>query len=209
MAGAGPSLTIRPAVTVDLAAILELNRATQAEHEHRLPDWFIHRETTALQQVFRKLLTEGVSQAEGQEVFVLVADLDGQVQGHVLCHCGPPAQTAGLQDRYGSIWDISVRAEAQRQRVGQRLLDAAISRMRETGCTVIRAEVWRGNIASAALFDSRRFDAAYIEYRLRLSVRVMGMVQPVTLLQKLHRNWPVLLAGAGLAIAGAAAWLGR
>lgn len=145
------SVRIRKARPSDFDAIRRLHRATFAEHAAREPAFdvktpFIEDYLTGLTRPFAWL--RGVF--GGQRAFVLVAEVDGTVAGHIAYtryanRFGPYAAVVG---------DVSTDPALRRTGLARRLVEAMERREARDGVTGFAAGIWPENRASRQFFES-------------------------------------------------------
>ena len=108
-------MIIRPDTDADIEAIAEVTRAAFADHPYS-------------QQTEHFIIA--ALRAAGALTISLVAEVDGEVVGHVAF--SPITISDGSQDWYG-LGPISVLPECQRQGIGKALMHEGLSRLKALG----------------------------------------------------------------------------
>jgi ribosomal-protein-alanine N-acetyltransferase len=83
-----------------------------------------------------------------QDTLFLVAEEEGEILGYI-------GILTVLEE--GEIANVCVRPSARRRRVGARLLEALLDRMKAKGVTTIHLEVRESNTAAIALYEKYGF----------------------------------------------------
>lgn len=73
-----------------------------------------------------------------------------------------------LKRKFGDISLWFVKAEARGQRVGKKLLEAAVKFLKEKGVTIIESNIREETIAAAKIFEDLGFNKRYTRLRLTL-----------------------------------------
>lgn len=158
-----------------LEAILEIHRITQAEHHARLPNRFPEGPSASeeiLKYYFGKI-------APPPAIRLISAVVNGRLAGYVFFWLQPKAFGDDRHNLIGTIVDISLHPEFRNQGLGKMLLQAAEVEMHAQGGTSMEAQVWRGNDASFALFQTSGFAPEMTTFNKYLGEPIAGKV-PVT-----------------------------
>lgn len=141
-------MTIRRASEGDIPRILELLVQVNNVHQVRRPDLFLADKTKYNAQQLRDIL-----QADDTPVFV--ADVDGVVQGYGFCILQPHIGNNNQPDHTTLyIDDICVDQAARGQHIGRTIYEYIADYARSIGCYNITLNVWEGNDAARAFYES-------------------------------------------------------
>ena len=143
------TLRIRPAHPEDFDAIRRNHRVTFTEHATREPA-FDEKEPFIEPFLDDNAgpLARFVGTFRRARSFVLVADLEGEVVGHIAY-----TRYTGWTGPYAAIVsDVSVAPEHRRSGIGRALLRDMEGREARDGVTAFAASVWPNNTASQSLF---------------------------------------------------------
>jgi GNAT superfamily N-acetyltransferase len=138
---------VRAAVPDDAERIAEVNvRSWQAAYAGIVPDVILD----GMEAEPRRLTWLGRIAELGQRT-LLVADLDGRVEGYVL---SGPARDHDLPDLAGEVYAIYVDPPAQGRGIGRALLDAASSELREAGFEPLILWVLTANTLGRGFYEA-------------------------------------------------------
>ncbi|MBR6366030.1 MAG: GNAT family N-acetyltransferase [Lachnospiraceae bacterium] len=141
-------MTIRRASEGDIPRILELLVQVNNVHQVRRPDLFLADKTKYNAQQLRDIL-----QADDTPVFV--ADVDGVVQGYGFCILQPHIGNNNQPDHTTLyIDDICVEQSARGKHIGRTIYEYIADYARSIGCYNITLNVWEGNDAARAFYES-------------------------------------------------------
>ncbi len=138
------SFDIRPAERGDTETILALSRSTLAAHRDRLPEYFSSDALPAegfLSGLF----------AKRHKGAAFVVEQEGEVVGWTGMRRITMLSGDKTHDDLGLIIDITVTDSAQRQGIGQALIEAIIDEARAQGVTKLQGDVWRGSPSAGLL----------------------------------------------------------
>lgn len=117
---------------------------------------------TSLQDTYRAFFRE---QLQLPAASVLVAEQGARIVGYAFARV-EPANLVDLSDQTGWVHDLFVDADTRGQGVGDKLLSAAISSLRDRGANLIRLGVAVQNALAASYFARRGFRQTMIELTL-------------------------------------------
>lgn len=142
-------MTIRRAIETDIPRILELLVQVNNVHQVRRPDLFLADKTKYNEQQLRDIL-----KSDETPVFV-AADDAGTVQGYGFCVFQPHIGNNNQPDHITLyIDDICVDQAARGQHIGRAIYEYIAAFARENGCYNITLNVWEGNDAARAFYES-------------------------------------------------------
>ncbi len=155
---AEPSIVIRRAEPRDAPALGRLGAALVRAHHAFDADRFLPA-GTGIEAGYGRFLT---AQFDDQEVVILVAERAGQVAGYVYAGVEPRSWKE-LRDVAGFVHDVVVDADARREGVGTRLVEAAADWLLSRG--VPRVMLWTAerNPGAQRLFEHLGFRRTMIE----------------------------------------------
>lgn len=154
---------IRAAREEDLSFIVELAMALGAQHIGYDPRRFDFRPFGADEEAVRATYLAFFREQLGQPNVVLFVaeDRAGYVFGRL-----EEASFLDLAPEAGWIHDVFVDPSARGQRLGARLVDAAIAGLRALGVSEVMLSASPKNARARALFEARGFVPTMVEYRL-------------------------------------------
>jgi diamine N-acetyltransferase len=161
----GPvTVSIRPASTADVDAILLLNQEVQQLHAAFEPTIF--RADTSSDEInayFAARLS-----AAGHEI--RLAEIDGTPVGYIWFEVQDRPETPfQLSGKRIYIHHLSVRKTARRSGVGSALLERVQAEALATGITSIALDTWAANATALHFFEARGFSPFNLVLRKRLS----------------------------------------
>lgn len=155
------TITIRPAVLADIPTLCPL--AAELARQHAAYDPGRYQPPADVASAYAALFAEHIGQPRS---VVLTAAAEATLVGYAFAALEPPSLVA-LTGAAGWIHDLYVAPSARGHGAGPRLLDAAITRLRQIGCPGgILLSVAPQNAAAAALFRSRGFRSTLQEMTL-------------------------------------------
>ena len=190
MGAFGVTAAIRMATPDDLARLATLSRTTQTEHASRLPDIFDAEDTPVSVDAYSNIVKGKIDGA------VLVAESDGQIVGHAGFYLMPMPATTDRHHITATVLDVSIAEGYRGQGIGRQLLDKLKSAAKDRGATDMRAQVWRGNTVSEALFDKVGFDRVFTEFRQQFEPSRAGAFDKVRNRRPTLLSWLWLVIGA-------------
>jgi ribosomal protein S18 acetylase RimI-like enzyme len=158
------SVTVRPAVPPDRAALGRFGALLVAEHYQFDPKRFIA-PVPDLAERYGAFL---IAQSERREMTVLVAERDGQVVGYVFGGMEGNDYMA-LRGPAGVVYDLVVDPGHRRQGIGRALLAAALEALVALGAPRALLFTADKNHVAQALFDKVGFRRTMIEMTLELT----------------------------------------
>ncbi|MBO4477951.1 MAG: GNAT family N-acetyltransferase [Lachnospiraceae bacterium] len=142
-------MKIRRAIETDIPRILELLVQVNNVHQVRRPDLFLADKTKYNAEQLREIL-----KSDETPVFV-AADDAGIVQGYGFCVFQPHIGNNNQPDHVTLyIDDICVDQAARGQHIGRAIYEYIAGFARESGCYNITLNVWEGNDAARAFYES-------------------------------------------------------
>ncbi len=163
--------TIRRATMSDVPNAITLSRITQNEHADRLPTEFKADDSPLAEAAYPQILT-GKTQGA-----VFVATEDDTLVGHLGYYLHNYPAPGGRHHRAATILDLTVAPDRRGTGVGRDLASRALRQMKDDGVTRVDAQVWTGNTASQALFESLGFQSVFNEFRLHTAPSKAGRPQ--------------------------------
>lgn len=146
-------VTIRRAGLADLEAVIELLADTDALHRDALP-WLFRRTEDAY---WNEFLEPFVAQPD-RVMFVAVA-ADGRLAGVTYLLLRPPARAPIVKPAVVAELDsLAVNAAFRRQRIGTRLVEAALGWAKAAGATRTELSVYEFNEPARAFWASFGFE---------------------------------------------------
>lgn len=152
------SVMVRPALTSDAAAMGRLGALLVREHHDFDPQRFIA-PLPDLQERYGDFLA---SQIERPEMIVLVAERDGAIVGYAYAGVEGNDYMA-LRGPAGVLYDLVVDPDHRRQRIGSRLLDAALAELARLGAPRVVLFTAERNHVAQAMFAQADFRRTMIE----------------------------------------------
>ena len=152
------TLLVRRARSADADALGRLGCLLVTEHYEFDPQRFIA-PVANLSERYGAFL---VSQIERPQMIVLVAERDEAVVGYAYAGVEGDDYMA-LRGPAGVLYDLVVDPDHRRQRVGTRLLDAALAELARLGAPRVLLFTAEKNHAAQALFAGARFRRTMIE----------------------------------------------
>jgi ribosomal protein S18 acetylase RimI-like enzyme len=152
------SVMVRPARTSDAAAMGRLGALLVREHHDFDPQRFIA-PLPDLQERYGDFLA---SQIERPEMIVLVAERDGAIVGYAYAGVEGNDYMA-LRGPAGVLYDLVVDPDHRRQRIGSRLLDAALAELARLGAPRVVLFTAERNHVAQAMFAQADFRRTMIE----------------------------------------------
>lgn len=142
-------MTIRRAIETDIPCILELLVQVNNVHQVRRPDLFLADKTKYNAEQLREIL-----KSDETPVFV-AADDAGIVQGYGFCVFQPHIGNNN-QPNHITLYidDICVDQAARGQHIGRTIYEYIADFARKNGCYNITLNVWEGNDAARAFYES-------------------------------------------------------
>ncbi|MGI9584098.1 MAG: GNAT family N-acetyltransferase [Acidimicrobiia bacterium] len=148
-------IAVRNAAPEDIAQILALYRAMEAEQTERKPVWAL---TDGLDEPFEASVLSAIT---GSDSWVYVGEIDGVVVGFVWALLLPMLDRAG-GERIGRLQLIYTDPEARGVGVGHQLAETALAAFRSLGVRHFEAPVGPGQRAAKNFFEGHRFAARSI-----------------------------------------------
>ena len=152
------SVMVRPALTSDAAALGRLGALLVREHHDFDPQRFIA-PLPDLQERYGDFLA---SQIDRPEMIVLVAERDGAIVGYAYAGVEGNDYMA-LRGPAGVLYDLVVDPDHRRQRIGSRLLDAALAELARLGAPRVVLFTAERNHVAQAMFAQADFRRTMIE----------------------------------------------
>ncbi|MBR5347985.1 MAG: GNAT family N-acetyltransferase [Lachnospiraceae bacterium] len=142
-------MIIRRAIETDISRILELLVQVNNVHQVRRPDLFLADKTKYNAEQLSEIL-------KSEETPVFVAEDDaGIVQGYGFCVFQPHIGNNNQPDHITLyIDDICVDETARGQHIGRAIYEYIADFARKSGCYNITLNVWEGNDAARAFYES-------------------------------------------------------
>jgi ribosomal protein S18 acetylase RimI-like enzyme len=152
------SITIRPAVSTDMATVGRLGALLVREHHDFDPERFIAA-TSRTEHAYGSFLG---TQLDDPDVVVLVAERDGEILGYT--YAGVEGNDyMSLRGPAGALYDIVVDPAHRRQGVGRMLLGATLDMLKARGAPRVVLSTAEKNDAAQRLFDHAGFRRTMIE----------------------------------------------
>jgi ribosomal protein S18 acetylase RimI-like enzyme len=152
------SITIRPAVSTDMATVGRLGALLVREHHDFDPERFIAA-TSRTEHAYGSFLG---TQLDDPDVVVLVAERDGEILGYT--YAGVEGNDyMSLRGPAGALYDIVVDPAHRRQGVGRMLLGATLDALKARGAPRVVLSTAEKNDAAQRLFDHAGFRRTMIE----------------------------------------------
>ena len=152
------SITIRPAVSTDMATVGRLGALLVREHHDFDPERFIAA-TSRTEHAYGSFLG---TQIDDPDVVVLVAERDGEILGYT--YAGVEGNDyMSLRGPAGGLYDIVVDPAHRRQGVGRMLLGATLDALKARGAPRVVLSTAEKNDAAQRLFDHAGFRRTMIE----------------------------------------------
>jgi ribosomal protein S18 acetylase RimI-like enzyme len=167
-------IVFEPGHAADKDAFIALTRLTHQEHSQRLPDEFPVAEDTEIEKIIiGHFASSGLSKLT---MFTrIIAAKDGPaVIGYAVIFFYPHQRSPDSYDVNAAIYDISLLADYRNRGIGKLLLEHCEKVMREAGATAARANVWRDNPASTALFRADGWGDVNTTFARRLAKPLQG-----------------------------------
>jgi ribosomal protein S18 acetylase RimI-like enzyme len=155
---------VRPARPADQAAMGRLGAMLVAEHHDFDPPRFI----APLPNLPERYGSFLVSRIERPEMVVLVAERDEAVVGYAYAGLEGNDYMA-LRGPAGVLYDLVVDPDHRRQRVGSKLLDAALAELERLGAPRVVLFTAEKNHVAQAMFASAGFRRTMIEMTRELT----------------------------------------
>lgn len=146
-------LVIRPATPSDRPRIIKIFREINELHALHHPDVFrVDYDDTALNEMLEK-------REETADYELLVAEVDREVCGFIELRVVSAPPLAILFPRtWMEIDSLAVTNSMQRRGIGRALLDAADSKARELGISLVQLTVWESNADARAFYERIGFE---------------------------------------------------
>lgn len=157
------NITIRPAVSADLAAIKPLQEQIARLHYEGRPDLFRNEMRRLPEAEFLQRLSDPT------HTILMAEDLDGRIVGYafawVISHRDHPT----YQD-FDTFYidDICVLDTCRRQGVGKLLFDRCREKADALGCRNLELGVWTFNESAIAFYESCGMKARTLRMELKL-----------------------------------------
>ena len=152
------SPVIRKATAADQAALGKLGALLVEEHH----DFDALRFIAPLPELPRRYGEFLMAQSERADMFVLVAELDGEVAGYVYAGMEGTDYMA-LRGPAGALYDIVVDPAQRRKRIGTLLMDAALEELARRGAPRVVLSTADKNHGAQAMFAGAGFRRTMIE----------------------------------------------
>lgn len=153
-----PEVTVRAARASDAAAMGRLGAMLVREHHDFDPKRFI----APLPDLAERYGAFLVSQIERPQMIVLVAERDGAVVGYTYAGMEGNDYMA-LRGPAGVLYDLVVDPDHRRQRVGSKLLEAALAELADLGAQRVLLFTAEKNYVAQAMFAQADFRRTMIE----------------------------------------------
>lgn len=153
-----PEVTVRAARASDAAAMGRLGAMLVREHHDFDPKRFI----APLPDLAERYGAFLVSQIERPQMIVLVAERDGAVVGYTYAGMEGNDYMA-LRGPAGVLYDLVVDPDHRRQRVGSKLLEAALAELADLGAQRVLLFTAEKNYVAQAMFAQVDFRRTMIE----------------------------------------------
>ena len=158
------SITIRPAVSSDMATVGRLGALLVREHHDFDPERFIAA-TSRTEQAYGSFLG---TQLDDPDIIILVAERDGEILGYT--YAGVEGNDyMSLRGPAGALHDIVVDPAHRRHGVGGMLLDATLDALKARGAPRVVLSTAERNGAAQRLFDHAGFRRTMIEMTRELA----------------------------------------
>ena len=139
------AIAIRRAKEEDAEAIGRILFEVHAVHHAIRPDLFLEG---------KRKYDEGEVKALINKTPVLVAEEAGEVLGYAVCYLGETKGGSMAAHKTLYLDDLCVDEKSRKQGVGRRLFAAVEALARELNCYDLTLNVWEGNDAARAFYDS-------------------------------------------------------
>ncbi len=150
-------MNVRDATEADLPAILERWSELHEAHQALNPELYAlaaHAPGTWANFARARL--------RDPEAWLLVAEVDGEIEGYTLGTVGLRAPVYALRE-VGMVYDLAVRPSWRRRGVGEALTDALLARFRDAGLTHAQVNYSPTNPSAGAFWPSRGFEPLLVE----------------------------------------------
>jgi ribosomal protein S18 acetylase RimI-like enzyme len=161
-------LQFRDALPSDLEELLANTRITHDEHAARVPRVFRPGAEAGTVELIRAHFEPGTHNAQ-YWTRIVVCTIDDVFSGHLLFQFWREPFGDEQHDVCAEIADISIVPSQRGNGLGTKMLERAQIEMKASGATLAQAKVWRGNTASAALFERSGYTVLSQLLELRLS----------------------------------------
>ncbi|WP_303979324.1 GNAT family N-acetyltransferase [Streptococcus danieliae] len=139
-------MSIRPAETKDVPAILSLLGEILAVHHQERPDIFKASGSKYTSQELDQIIAKA-------EQMVFVYEEEGQILGHLFCQIQEPHGNALQPIKTLFIDDLCVASTARGRGVGQQLFAFAKQYARDQDCYNLTLDVWTDNAAAVRFYQ--------------------------------------------------------
>lgn len=156
-------MTIRPATTDDVPAVLPMVRRIAAMHEHLDPAKYGYRDDPA--EMYRGWLASRTGDA--QSVFLVAQTDDGKVVAFIVGTVEREVPIYRLR-QFGFIHDVWVEEDYRNEGIARQLVAAAVERFREIGAAQVRCDTLWDNTAARDLFKACGFRPSVVEMLIEL-----------------------------------------
>ena len=158
------SITIRRAVSTDMATVGRLGALLVREHHDFDPERFIAA-TSRTEQAYGSFLG---TQLDDPDIIILVAEREGEILGYT--YAGVEGNDyMSLRGPAGALHDIVVDPAHRRHGVGRMLLDATLDALKARGAPRVVLSTAEKNVAAQRLFDHAGFRRTMIEMTRELA----------------------------------------
>ena len=186
----------------DKDAFIAITRLTFQEHSQRLPDEFPAANSRSVEQMITAHFASRKAPPPAPFTRILSAKVGAEVIGYALLVFHYAEHDADSHDLCASVFDISLLPQHRGRGIGKRLLAECVDLMHRVGATKARADVWRGNTASAALFRSQTWRDVNETYVRRIGTPIPGGMPKAKprLSQIVWELWPIIFTVISLGL---------
>ncbi|MDY1006313.1 GNAT family N-acetyltransferase [Curtobacterium sp. CFBP9011] len=154
-------MNVRAATKADLDILGALSVEIQRLHEENRPDLFRAPDEGALRSFLADQLARGA--------VVLVADHHGTAAGYLLAELSArPASPFRHASKSLYVHHIAVAPTAQRQGIGEQLIEAAVAIAQAESAQAVRLDSWSFNRTAHAFFEGQGFEPVNVVFERQL-----------------------------------------
>jgi ribosomal protein S18 acetylase RimI-like enzyme len=182
-------------------AFAAITRLTFQEHSQRLPDEFPAADSQNVERMITTHFATRKAPPPGPFTRIVSAKSGGMVIGYALLLFYFRERNADSYELCATVYDISLLPDYRGRGIGKRLLSECVATMRSVGATKAKADVWRDNTASAALFRSQAWSEVNTTFVQRIGPPIQGSmpkIKPPRL--PVSRDWGLIIFGVFLGL---------